>query len=68
MQSNGRQVTDTEASEDRPQVRHFGSWLALVAAVGFGLRLLVVTLSRSDQVNGDGYEWSKQGNLNAAGH
>ena len=68
MQSNGRQVTDTEASEDRPQVRHFGSWLALVAAVGFGLRIVVVILSRGDQVNGDGYEWSKQGNLDAAGH
>ncbi len=27
-----------------------------------------MVLSRGERVNGDGYEWSKQGNLNAAGH
>jgi 4-amino-4-deoxy-L-arabinose transferase-like glycosyltransferase len=54
--------------EERPIVAHFGRWLAVVAAVGLGLRVLIVVLSRHERVNGDGAEWSRQGNLNAAGH
>jgi 4-amino-4-deoxy-L-arabinose transferase-like glycosyltransferase len=50
------------------QVVHFWRWLTLITASGLGLRLLVVVLSRHEKVGGDGYEWSAQGNLNAAGH
>jgi 4-amino-4-deoxy-L-arabinose transferase-like glycosyltransferase len=42
--------------------------LALITTCGFGLRVLIVSLSRGERLTGDGYEWSKQGNLNAAGH
>ena len=49
-------------------VVHFWRWLGLITASGLGLRLLVVVLSRHERVTGDGYEWSAQGNLNAAGH
>ena len=50
------------------EVVHFWRWLGLITASGLGLRLLVITLSRHEKVGGDGYEWSAQGNLNAAGH
>ncbi len=52
----------------RPVVDHFWRWLGLITASGLALRLLVVILSRHEKVSGDGYEWSAQGNLNAAGH
>jgi 4-amino-4-deoxy-L-arabinose transferase-like glycosyltransferase len=52
----------------RTGVVHFWRWLGLITAGGLGLRLLVVLLSRHEKVTGDGYEWSAQGNLNAAGH
>ena len=52
----------------RRGVPRFGRWLALVAAGGFVWRLIVISLSRGDKVTGDGYEWGRQGNLNAAGH
>ena len=68
MQSNGREVTDEKASAGPPPIRYFGRWLTLIAALAFGLRIAIVVLARGDRVNGDGYEWSKQGNLNAAGH
>jgi 4-amino-4-deoxy-L-arabinose transferase-like glycosyltransferase len=68
MQSIGRKHAGQSVLQDRPEVPHFGRWLALVVACGFGLRVLIVALSRGERVNGDGYEWSKQGNLNAAGH
>jgi 4-amino-4-deoxy-L-arabinose transferase-like glycosyltransferase len=68
MQSMGRKQAGPSVQEERPEVRHFGRWLALVTVCGFGLRVLIVVLSRGERVNGDGFEWSKQGNLNAAGH
>ena len=49
-------------------VRDFGRWLALVTAGGLTFRIIVIVLSRHEIVTGDGYEWGKQGNLNAAGH
>ncbi len=53
----------------QPQrVVHFWRWLGLITASGLGLRVLVIVLSRHEKVTGDGYEWSAQGNLNAAGH
>ncbi len=52
----------------RQVVVHFWRWLGLITASGLALRLLVVILSRHEKVTGDGYEWSAQGNLNAAGH
>jgi 4-amino-4-deoxy-L-arabinose transferase-like glycosyltransferase len=72
MQTMGRELS--ERSVERPErgrdskIRYFGGWMALVAAFGFGLRVLIISLSRGERVGGDGYEWSKQGNLNAAGH
>ena len=76
MQSTERELADPgtepvvepEVDSQRPAYPRFGWWLALIAACGFGLRILVISLSRGERVNGDGYEWSKQGNLNAAGH
>ena len=49
-------------------VVHFWRWLGLITATGLGLRVFVVVVSRHEKVNGDGAEWSAQGNLNAAGH
>ncbi len=34
----------------------------------FAWRVVVIELSHRENVTGDGFEWSKQGNLNAAGH
>jgi 4-amino-4-deoxy-L-arabinose transferase-like glycosyltransferase len=68
MQSIGREHAEPGIQRERLEVPHFGRWLALVTACGFGLRVLIVTLSRGERVTGDGYEWSRQGNLNAAGH
>ena len=68
MQSIGREHAEPAIQGERRKVPHFGQWLALVTACGFGLRVLIVILSRGERVTGDGYEWSKQGNLNAAGH
>ena len=64
------QPLDSESSHlTQPTgVVHFWRWLGLITAGGLGLRLLVVVLSRHEKVTGDGYEWSAQGNLNAAGH
>jgi 4-amino-4-deoxy-L-arabinose transferase-like glycosyltransferase len=50
------------------EVVHFWRWLGVITASGLVLRLFVVVLSRHERVRGDGYEWSAQGNLNAAGH
>ena len=72
MQTMGRELS--EQSVERPgrgrdaKIRYFGWWLASVAAFGFGLRVLIISLSRGERVGGDGFEWSMQGNLNAAGH
>jgi len=53
----------------RPSVVvHFRLWLGVITACALALRVLVIVLSRHDKVNGDGSEWSAQGNLNAAGH
>lgn len=68
MQSIERELAEPEVGSDRSQVPHFSRWLALVGLCGFALRLVVIVLSRWERVSGDGYEWSKQGNLNAAGH
>ncbi len=68
MHSIERALTEPRVRSARPAVPRFGWWLAFVAALGFALRVLIVVLSRHERVNGDGYEWSKQGNLNAAGH
>ena len=58
----------TEPPDAAERIVHFWRWLGLITAGGLGLRLLVVVLSRHERVTGDGYEWSAQGNLNAAGH
>src|SRR5450631_1441198 len=68
MQSIGHEHAESRVQRERPEVPNFGRWLALVTACGFGLRVLIVILSRGEPVTGDGYEWGKQGNLNAAGH
>ena len=68
MQSIGREHAERGVQRERLAVPHFGRWLAVVAASGFGLRVLIVILSRGERVTGDGFEWSRQGNLNAAGH
>ncbi len=68
MQSIGRDDVEPTAPGTNTTVPHFGRWLVLVTAGGFALRIVVVVLSRRERVNGDGFEWSKQGNLNAAGH
>ncbi|HVA06176.1 MAG TPA: glycosyltransferase family 39 protein [Acidimicrobiales bacterium] len=68
MQSIGRDHAESGADREHPRIPYFGRWLALITACGFGLRVLIVVLSRGERVNGDGFEWSKQGNLNAAGH
>ena len=63
-----REQTDQGDAPQRPAVDRFGRWLAGVAAAAFILRVIIIVLSRHEKVGGDGYEWSKQGNLNAAGH
>jgi 4-amino-4-deoxy-L-arabinose transferase-like glycosyltransferase len=68
MQSIRRDHAEPGVEVVRPEISHFGRWLALVTAFAFALRVSVVILSRHERVNGDGFEWSKQGNLNAAGH
>ena len=72
MQTMGRGLSERSVERpgrDRdPTIPYFGRWLALVAVFGFGLRVLIIGLSHRERVNGDGFEWSKQGNLNAAGH
>ncbi len=68
MQSIRRDQSQPMIRNTPRTVAHFGRWLAVVTACGLGLRIMVVILSRGERVNGDGYEWSKQGNLNAAGH
>ncbi len=68
MQSIEGEQASVRADGDRPRVRSFGRWLAAIGAAALGLRVLIVVLSRGNRVTGDGYEWSKQGNLNAAGH
>ncbi len=50
------------------QVAHFRRWLTLLGLGALGLRLGVIALAHGERVSGDGYEWSRQGNLNAAGH
>ena len=69
MRTVERPLDDEPSHEAKPrEVVHFWRWLGLITASGLGLRLLVVVLSRHEKVTGDGYEWSAQGNLNAAGH
>jgi 4-amino-4-deoxy-L-arabinose transferase-like glycosyltransferase len=69
MRTEERPLDDEPSHEAQPrEVIHFWWWLGLITASGLGLRLLVVVLSRHEKVTGDGYEWSAQGNLNAAGH
>jgi 4-amino-4-deoxy-L-arabinose transferase-like glycosyltransferase len=68
MQPIGKEVAEPDVAGARPKIPHFARWLALVAVGAFGLRVLVIVLSRGEVVNGDGAEWSVQGNLNAAGH
>ena len=63
------QPLDEQVQEAPPRVvTNFWRWLTLITASGLTLRVLIVIGSRHDKVNGDGYEWSAQGNLNAAGH
>jgi len=63
------QPLDEQVEPAQPQVLvHFWRWLGLITASGLTLRVLIIVLSRHEKVNGDGYEWSAQGNLNAAGH
>jgi 4-amino-4-deoxy-L-arabinose transferase-like glycosyltransferase len=62
-------LEDEPSRKTQPkEVVHFWWWLGLITAAGLGLRLIVIVLSRHEKVTGDGYEWSAQGNLNAAGH
>jgi 4-amino-4-deoxy-L-arabinose transferase-like glycosyltransferase len=68
MQSTEREIAEPQLRPKSPTLPRFGEWLALIAGGGLALRILVIVLSRSERVLGDGYEWSKQGNLNAAGH
>jgi 4-amino-4-deoxy-L-arabinose transferase-like glycosyltransferase len=69
MRTVEQRLDDERSSEAQlKEVVHFWRWLSLIAATGLGLRLLVVVLSRHERVTGDGYEWSAQANLNAAGH
>jgi 4-amino-4-deoxy-L-arabinose transferase-like glycosyltransferase len=68
MQSIGRDHVEPAAQGSGVKVPHFGRWLVLITASGLALRIIVVVLSRGERLTGDGYEWSKQGNLNAAGH
>jgi 4-amino-4-deoxy-L-arabinose transferase-like glycosyltransferase len=58
----------TEPEPRRRVVVHFWRWLTLIAASALALRVVIIVLSRHESVKGDGYEWSAQGNLNAAGH
>ena len=63
------QPLDEQVEPAQPQVLvHFWRWLGLITAGGLTLRVVIIVLSRHEKVNGDGYEWSAQGNLNAAGH
>jgi len=63
------QPVDEPTQVGQPQrVVYFWRWLGLITVSGLGLRVLVIVLSRHEKVTGDGYEWSAQGNLNAAGH
>jgi 4-amino-4-deoxy-L-arabinose transferase-like glycosyltransferase len=69
MTTVGQPLDDEPRGFAQPkEVVHFWRWLSLITASGLGLRLLVVALSRHEKLTGDGYEWSAQGNLNAAGH
>src|ERR1700693_4839544 len=69
MRSVERPLDDEPSHLTQPrEVVHFWRRLGLITAGGVGLRLLVVVLSRHEKVTGDGYEWSAQGNLNAASH
>ncbi len=65
---DGAQPTEPADSTARHAGSRFGRWLALVVVGGFAWRLVVITLSRGEKVTGDGYEWGRQGNLNASGH
>ncbi|HXW80709.1 MAG TPA: glycosyltransferase family 39 protein, partial [Acidimicrobiales bacterium] len=55
-------------SRSPTHVTKFHRWLVPIVTGAFLLRLLVLVLSHGERVSGDGYEWSKQANLNAAGH
>jgi 4-amino-4-deoxy-L-arabinose transferase-like glycosyltransferase len=69
MRTVEQRLDDERSSEAQlKEVVHFWRWLSLIAATGLGIRLLVVVLSRHEKLTGDGYEWSAQANLNAAGH
>ncbi len=68
MRSIGEGVAEPKLQREDLVSSHFGQWLAVIAAAGLGLRILVLVLSHGERVTGDGYEWSRQGNLNAAGH
>ncbi len=68
VQVIGRERPGSDIRLERPARSHFGPWLALVATGAFGFRVLVLALSHGERLTGDGWEWSRQGNFNAAGH
>ncbi len=68
MQVDRKATRGVASPPDHPTAVQFGRWLAGIAACGLALRLTIIAVSRGERVNGDGFEWSKQGNLNAAGH
>ncbi len=61
-------LASKDAYRGGARLRHFGRWLALITVASFAWRVAVIELSQREAVTGDGFEWSKQGNLNAAGH
>ena len=63
------QPLDEPRHLEQPQVVvHFWRWLGLITSEWAGLACVRRRALPAREGDGDGYEWSAQGNLNAAGH
>jgi 4-amino-4-deoxy-L-arabinose transferase-like glycosyltransferase len=63
----GSPVPEQEGDRGFTVVPRFGLWLALIAAFGLIVRLVVVYKTRFDLVSSDGFTYSAEANFNAAG-